>query len=84
MTYKEFVDKIRPEFEKAFKFFEGEVAKLRTSRASPALIEDIEVDYLGQKYSLKQLSAISSPQSNQLVVQPWDTSYIEAIQKSIA
>ena len=84
MTYKEFVDKIRPEFEKAFKFFESEVAKLRTSRASPALIEDIEVNYLDQKYSLKQLAAISSPQPNQLVVQPWDTSYIEAIQKSIA
>jgi ribosome recycling factor len=82
-TYKEFVDKAKPEFEKAFKFLEGELAKIRTSRASPALVEDLEVDYLGQKYVLKQLAAISSPQSNQLVIQPWDTSYIEPMQKAI-
>lgn len=84
MTYKEFVDKIRPDFEKSFKFFENEVAKIRTSRASPALIEDIEVDCFGQKFALKQLAAISSPQSNQLVIQPWDASYMDPIQKAIS
>src|SRR5687767_567179 len=84
MTYKEFVDKVKPDFEKAFKFLEQEIAKIRTSRASPALVEDLQIDYLGQKYTLKQLAAISSPQSNQLVVQPWDSSYLEPIQKAIA
>jgi ribosome recycling factor len=83
MNYKEFVDPVRPEFEKALKFLESEVAKIRTSRASPALVEDIEVNYLDQKYSLKQLAAISTPQTNQIVIQPWDTSYIEPIEKSI-
>lgn len=83
-TYKEFIDKAKPEFEKAFKFLEGEFAKIRTSRASPALVEDIEVNAFGQKFSLKQLGAISSPQTNQLVIQPWDTSYIEPIEKAIA
>lgn len=84
MTHKEFIDKVRPEFEKALKFLEAEIAKIRTSRASPALVEDVEINYLGQKYSLKQLAAISSPQSNQLVIQPWDASYIEAIEKAIS
>src|SRR3989344_7761220 len=83
MSYKEFIDKIRPEFDKAFKFLESEVSKIRTSRASPALIEDIEVDCFGNKFALKQLAAISSPQSNQLVIQPWDASYIEPIEKAI-
>lgn len=84
MSYKEFIDKTKPEFDKAFKFLESEMAKIRTSRATPALIEDIEVDCFGSKFSLKQLAAISSPQSNQLVIQPWDTSYIEPIEKAIS
>lgn len=82
--YKELINKAKPEFEKTMKFLEGEVAKIRTSRASPSLIEDIEVDCFGSKFALKQLGAISAPQSNQLLIQPWDVSYIEPIQKAIA
>lgn len=83
-TYKEFIDRIKPEFEKSFKFLEGEIAKIRTSRASPALVEDVEVTAFGQKFPLKQLGSISTPQTNQIVIQPWDTSYIEPIEKAIA
>ena len=76
MSYKEFIDKAKPEFEKALKFLEGELAKIRTSRASPALVEDIEVSAFGSKFTLKQLGAISTPQTNQIVIQPWDASAI--------
>jgi ribosome recycling factor len=82
-AYKEIIDKIKPELEKTLHFFEGELQKLRTSHASPAMIEDIEVDCFGSKFPLKQLGAISSPQSNQLVVQPWDKSYMEPIERAI-
>ena len=41
MTHKEFIGKVKPEFDKAFKFLEGEFLKIKTSRASPALVEDI-------------------------------------------
>ena len=84
MSYKEFIDKVKLEFEKAFKFFDGEISKIRTSRASPALVEDITVDAFGSKFALKQLGAISTPQTNQIVIQPWDVSYIEPIQKAIS
>jgi ribosome recycling factor len=84
MSYKEYTEKVKPEFEKTFKFLEGELAKIRTSRATPALVEDIQVNYLGQMYSIKQLAAISTPQSNQIVIQPWDASYIESIEKAIS
>lgn len=83
MSYKEFTDKVKPEFEKALAFLAGELAKIRTSHASPALVEDVEVDYLGQKYALKQLAAISTPQTNQIVIQPWDGSYIQSIEQAI-
>ena len=84
MSYKEFIDRSRPEFEKAFKFLEGELQKIRTSRASPALVEDIEVNAFNQKFTLKQLGAISIPQTNQILIQPWDASYIEPIEKAIS
>ena len=84
MSYKEFIDKVKPEFDKAFKFLEQEIAKIRTSRASPALVEDIEVNAFGSKFTLKQLAAISAPQTNQIVIQPWDVSYIEPIEKAIS
>jgi ribosome recycling factor len=84
MSYKEFIDKAKPEFEKTFKFLEGEIAKIRTSRASPALVEDIEVSAFGSKFPLKQLGAISTPSISQIVIQPWDVSYIEPIEKAIS
>jgi ribosome recycling factor len=84
MNYKEFIDKIKPEFDKTLKFLEGEIAKIRTSRASPSLVEDIEVNCFGRKFSLKQLGAISCSTPNQLVIQPWDISYIEPIEKAIS
>ncbi|MDP1853501.1 MAG: ribosome-recycling factor, partial [Candidatus Omnitrophota bacterium] len=51
---------------------------------SPALVEDIEVNAFNQKFPLKQLGAISTPSNNQIVIQPWDTSYIEPIEKAIS
>lgn len=83
-TYKEFIDKVKPEFEKALAFLVGELGKVRTSRATPSLVEDVEVNYMGAKYSLKQLASISTSDANQIVIQPWDPSYIEAIQVAIA
>jgi ribosome recycling factor len=83
-NYKEFIDRAKPEFDKSFKFLEGELAKIRTSRASPALVEDIEVNAFGSKFTIKQLGSISTPQVNQIAIQPWDISYIEPIEKAIA
>lgn len=84
MEYKEIIEKIRPELEKVIRFLEGEVAKIRTGRASPSLVEDIQVDCFGQKLPLKQLAAISCPEPKQILIQPWDKSYIEGIEKALS
>jgi len=83
MLYKEFIDKVRPEFEKSFAFLDSQIDKIRTSRANPSLVEDLPVDCFGSKFTLKQLAAISCPEPNQIVIQPWDTSYIEPIEKAV-
>ena len=82
-TYKEIIDKIKPELDKATNFLERELGKIRTGRASPSLVEDIVVECFGQKFPLRQLGAISSPEPKQILIQPWDKSYIEGIVKAL-
>lgn len=84
MDYKEIIQKIRPHCSEALAFLERELAKIRTGRASVALLEDIIVDCFGSKLPLKQLAAISCPEPRQILIQPWDKSYIEPIEKAIA
>ena len=83
MEYKEIIDKIRPELDKAVGFLDREMAKIRTGRASPSLVEDVVVECFGQKFLLKQLAAISTPEPKQILIQPWDKSYIEGIVKAL-
>ncbi len=82
--YKEIIKKVISEMDKSFAFLEVELQKIRTSRVSPSLIENIEVDCFGQKFPLKQLAAISlGAEARQLIIQPWDKSYFESIEKAL-
>ncbi|MCP6718992.1 MAG: ribosome-recycling factor [Patescibacteria group bacterium] len=83
VSHKDIIKRIRPELEKVLSFLERELYKVRTERASPSLVEDIEVEYLGKKFDLKELAAISVPQPREIVIQPWDKSYIEDIVKAL-
>jgi ribosome recycling factor len=82
--YKEIIQKIRPECDKVISFLEREISKIHTGRASPALVEDIVVECFGEKFPLKQLAALSTPEPKQIIIQPWDKSYMEPIQKAIS
>lgn len=60
-----------------------EVSSLRTGRATPALVEDLEVEAYGAKQPLKALAAISTPEPRQILIQPWDKSLLPLIEKAI-
>lgn len=81
--HKEIIQKTKPEMEKVIVFLERELSKIRTGRANPSLVEDVVVDCFGQKFPLKQLAAISTPEPKQILIQPWDKSYIEGIVSSL-
>lgn len=83
MEYKEIIEKIRPELEKVMNFLERELTKFHGSRATPTLVENIIVECFGQKFPLKQLATISIPEPRQILIQPWDNSYIEGIVKAL-
>ena len=70
--------------DKVVNFLDRELAKFRTGRASPSLVEDVVVECFGQKFPLKQLSTISIPETRQILIQPWDRSYIEGIVKALS
>ncbi|HCM36876.1 MAG: ribosome recycling factor [Candidatus Wildermuthbacteria bacterium RIFCSPLOWO2_02_FULL_47_9c] len=81
--YQEVLQKIKPDMEKTVSFFQGELAKIRTGQATPSLVEDVQVNLFGQKMPLKQLAGISCPDRGQILIQPWDKSYIEPIEKAL-
>lgn len=56
---------------------------LRTGRATPALVENLKVEYYGSTMPLKQISSISTPDPRTLVVKPFDVSAIKNIEKAI-
>lgn len=77
------VSKIKPECEKALEFFESELKEIRTGRPSISLVENIKVKCFGGEFPLKQLAAISLADARQILIEPWDKSYLEPLQKAI-
>jgi len=60
-----------------------ELNTLRTGRATPALVENIPVDYYGAPTPLNQIASISVPDARAIMVQPWDKQALGEIEKSL-
>lgn len=68
---------------KAIAASKDEFGMIRTGRASPNLLERIEVDYYGTKTPLMQIAGVSVPEARLLVISPYDRSALSAIEKAI-
>jgi ribosome recycling factor len=68
---------------KAVAVFKEDLAAIRTGRASPGLVQKLEVDYYGAQVPLNQLASFSVPEPRLLVIQPFDRNAIAAIEKAI-
>jgi ribosome recycling factor len=68
---------------KTVEVLQRELATIRTGRASPALVEQIRVDYYGVPTALAQIATISVPEARLLVIQPWDKGSLTSIEKAI-
>ena len=60
-----------------------DIGTLRTGRATPALIEDLPVDYYGTPTPLKQIASISAADARAIMVQPWDKQALRHIERSL-
>jgi ribosome recycling factor len=83
MGYQDILKLITPEFDQIVGNLGLELNKLRTGRADPSLIADTKVRCFEQEFSLKQLAVISASSSKDIIIQPWDESYIEPILSSL-
>jgi len=68
---------------KAIDATKHEFGSLRTGRASPALLEQIRVDYYGTPTPVNQLATITVPEPRLLVVQPWDKKFVKDVERAI-
>lgn len=60
-----------------------EFASVRTSKASPALVENIMVEVYGSNMRIRELAGITTPEPRMLVIQPWDAGTLHPIEKAI-
>jgi ribosome recycling factor len=79
----ELLDDAKGRMAKSVEAIKNEFGTVRTGRASPALLDRINVDYYGAQTPLKQLANLSAPEARMLTVTPYDKSSIKAIEKSI-
>ena len=83
MTSDEILFDAEERMEKAVQVLRDELRGLRTGRATPALVDNIRVDYYGSPTPLKQLAQISTPDPQQIVIRPFDQSVLKDIEKAI-
>jgi ribosome recycling factor len=69
--------------EKAVEHLKHELRGIRTGRATPALVENIKVDYYGSPTDLKSIASISIPEATQLLIKPFSPGDLKAIEKAI-
>jgi ribosome recycling factor len=69
--------------ERCIEALQNELVAIRTGRASPALVERLQVEYYGTQVPLNQLSSISVPEPRLIVIRPFDPSSLPQIEKAI-
>lgn len=83
MTVKEILHSSEDKMKKVVEFVTREYSEIRTGRAHPGLVEGLHIDYYGTPTLLKQLASITVPDPHMIVIQPWDATALEAIDKAI-
>ena len=81
--YKELISAKKKDFDNVFEFAKNEAASIRTGRANPAMVEDLPVEYMGSQLKIKEVASINTPEPRMLVIQPWDSGALAAIEKGI-
>jgi len=83
MTSEEILFDTEERMEKAVNVFRDELRGLRTGRATPALVDNIRVEYYGSPTPLKQLAQISTPDPQQILIRPFDQNCLKEVEKAI-
>jgi len=77
------IDMAGEKMEKAIKHLEDELVHVRAGKATPTILDGISIDYYGAITPLSQVSNIGTPDAKTIVIQPWDKTMIDTIEKAI-
>lgn len=83
MPVKEIVSEHENKMKKAVEALQTSLKSLRTGIASTGLVENLMVEYYGTPTALKQLATLATPQSNSIVIKPFDPSALKDIERAI-
>ncbi|MBL7053311.1 MAG: ribosome recycling factor, partial [Candidatus Portnoybacteria bacterium] len=81
--YKDIINKIKPNLNKTIEYLKNELLGLQVGRATPNLLENLEIDAYDQKMPLKDLAAIQTPEPRSMIIRPWDKDIIKKIESAI-
>lgn len=80
---KAVLDSMAQNMDKSIQSLKAELAKLRTGRASTALVDTVHVDYYGSSVPLNQIANVTTPDARTIQVAPWEAGMVGAIEKAI-
>ncbi len=80
---EEVKSKFNEKSKKTIEAFEDNLKKIRTGRASPAVLDNVMVDYYGTPTPISQTATVSVPEARLILVQPWEKNMISVIEKAI-
>lgn len=83
MSAEEVLFEAEETMDKSVDYMVHEFSGVRTGKASPALVENVDVEAYGSSMKLKQLALITTPEARLIVVQPFDASTVKDIEKAL-
>jgi ribosome recycling factor len=83
MEIKEILNVTDETMRKALDHMRIELSKIRTGRASTAMLDSVQIDYYGAQSPLSQIANVSTPDAASIVVQPWERTMLEPIERAI-
>ena len=79
----ETLDDLQQSIAKAHEALKRELAKIRTGRAHPSILDSVRVDNYGVPTPISQMATVNVPEARMLTVKPWDKTQLKAIEKAI-
>lgn len=70
-------------YNQVLELVQDDLKQIKTGRAKPSLVEDVQAEAYGSYMPLKELASISAPDAQMITIQPWDQSVIEGIEKGL-
>lgn len=84
MSLEEAMFETEEAMESALDYLRKELRGIRTGRATPALVDHIKVDYYGSSTDLRQLATIATPETNLILIKPFDPGSLKEIERAIS